>query len=86
MTGPDRARLTVMAGEGDQLFHHEAMLAVWAQVNVRTMSVPNAGHALRSATPTGWPRSCSKSQAGWTGYRVAASSGGARAMTSMAGK
>ena len=46
MAGPERARLTVVAAEGDQLFCYDAMRAVWAQVNVRTVSVPAAGHAL----------------------------------------
>lgn len=46
MAGPDRARLTVIAAEGDQLLSYDAMRAVWAQVKVRTVSVPEAGHAL----------------------------------------
>ena len=58
MAGPERARLTVVAAEGDQLFNYDAMQAVWSQVNVRTISVPAAGHACRSAIPTGSPRYC----------------------------
>jgi non-heme chloroperoxidase len=47
----DRARLTALVAQGDQVFDHQAMEEVWAQVGVRTRSVPDAGHALSIRHP-----------------------------------
>ncbi|HUK68646.1 MAG TPA: hypothetical protein VLW50_07835, partial [Streptosporangiaceae bacterium] len=56
LASPDRARLTVIAAEGDQLFAYDAMRAVWAQVNVRAVCVPEAGHALPLRHPDRFAR------------------------------
>ena len=51
MNDADRGRLTAVAAQGDQVFDHQAVSEVWAQVGVRTRSVPDAGHALSIRHP-----------------------------------
>lgn len=47
----DRERITAVIPDGDQIFNSAASQAVWTQVGVRTVHVPDAGHALPIREP-----------------------------------
>jgi pimeloyl-ACP methyl ester carboxylesterase len=51
MTEPDRARISALIADGDQLFASAATEAVWAQAKIRTHHVPAAAHALPIREP-----------------------------------
>jgi pimeloyl-ACP methyl ester carboxylesterase len=46
-----RARMTTLVAEEDELFTGDAMHQVWEQAGVRTVSVPGEGHALVMRDP-----------------------------------
>jgi non-heme chloroperoxidase len=51
-----RARITAVIADGDQIFSEAASQTVWDQVGIRTVHVPDAGHALPIREPDRFAR------------------------------
>ncbi|MEU5092664.1 alpha/beta hydrolase [Streptomyces sp. NPDC021356] len=51
-----RARITAVIADGDQIFSEAASQMVWDQVGIRTVHVPDAGHALPIREPDRFAR------------------------------
>ncbi|MFF0970733.1 alpha/beta fold hydrolase [Streptomyces sp. NPDC003703] len=51
-----RARITAVIADGDQIFDQAAGQAVWKQAGIRTVHVPDAGHALPIREPDRFAR------------------------------
>jgi non-heme chloroperoxidase len=56
LTSGHRERITALIADGDQIFNSAASQAVWAQVGIRTVHVPDAGHALPIREPERFAR------------------------------
>jgi non-heme chloroperoxidase len=56
LTSSHRERITALIADGDQIFDSAASQAVWAQVGIRTVHVPDAGHALPIREPERFAR------------------------------
>lgn len=51
LSGTDRERITALIADDDQIFSSAASETVRAQTGIRTVHVPNAGHALPIREP-----------------------------------